>query len=139
VPSQDQNKAFRNFAVYADHLMPIREDDWTLLRFAQALQAVLTLVGYYGFFRLAETMVLANERGETKVWISHNPVHNHRDFVLTTEAQALSAITELATRRNQKVASMLIACSTLQEAMERLSKMQRTFAFPCEALSHQAQ
>lgn len=119
--------------------MPIREDDWTLPRFAQALEAVLTLVGYYGFFRLTEAMMLANERGETKVWISHSPVHNHRDFVFTTEAQALFSITEIATRRNQEVASVLMNCTTLAEAMEKLNKMQRTFAFPCEALNSQAQ
>jgi hypothetical protein len=84
IPSVDESKGFRNFAVYADHLSAIREEDWSVGRFMQALEAVVTLVGYYGFFRLTEGMMLANERGETKVWISESPVHNHRDVVFTT-------------------------------------------------------
>lgn len=40
--------------------MPIREADWSLLRFVQALEGMLTLIGYYGYFRLVEGMMRMN-------------------------------------------------------------------------------
>jgi hypothetical protein len=135
VPSEDESRGFRSFAVYTDHLMAIREGDWTLLRFVQALQAVLTLTGYYGFFRLAEGMMRVNERGETRVWISDSPANNHRDCVFTTEEQALAAFAGLAARKNYEVANLLINCSSLQEALERLTRPQRKPNSPFENLT----
>lgn len=65
-----------------------------------ALQAVITLTSYYGYFKLAESMVRVNERGEVKVWISEAPANNHRDCVLASEEQALAAFAGLAARKN---------------------------------------
>jgi hypothetical protein len=136
VPSDDEHKGYRSFAVYTDHLMPIREGEWTLSRFVQALDAVLTLVGYYGFFRLVEGMMRVNERGEIKIWISDNPANNHRDMVLTTEEQALAAFAGLAARKNYEVANLLIGCGSLQEAKERLTRPRRKTSSPFENIPH---
>lgn len=133
--SEDESCGLRSFAVYTDHLMAIREGDWTMLRFVQALQAVLTLTDYYGFFRLTEGMMRVNERGETRVWISDSPANNHRDCVFTTEEQALAAFAGLAARRNYEVANLLINCASLQEAMQRLTRPHRKASSPFQNFS----
>ena len=97
---EGDNAGFHKFAVYTDHLFQIRENEWSIERFAHALEAMMTLISYYGYFRLTEKMVAVNERGETKVWISENSVNNHRDFALSTEEQALAAFAKLVTLKN---------------------------------------
>lgn len=58
------------FAVYSDRLILLNDNEWTLPRFRHALQAVSALAPFYGYFRLTEKTMRANEKGETKVWIS---------------------------------------------------------------------
>lgn len=61
---QEGDKAgYHTFAVYTDHLFQIRENEWGIERFAHALEAMMTLISYYGYFRLTEKMVSVNERG----------------------------------------------------------------------------
>lgn len=57
-----------------------------------------------------------------KVWVSENPINNYPDSKYTSEQQTLADLAAILVNKNQELASKLLGCHTVSDAIQRLNQ-----------------